>query len=464
MGGGRGSNGNSSGQGSKGAGGPKAREPVRWVLLVGEHPPRPGGVGDYTQVVSRALAEAGEQVEVWAPLSEAEAQRAGPLVQRLPDAFGPASRQVLEQVLFGRGPCRVLLQYVPQSLGLRSVNLPFVAWLCQALAAHAETKLWVMFHEVALPVGAGYPVRYWVAGFAQRLMASMVARRAERLFVSTPAWATMLEALVPEGGMPAAEWLPVPSNVESQVDAREVARLRRAWGVGAGLGADEGADEVVIGTFGTYGTLVAPLLAQVLPALMRGGASDAVGRGVRRLVLIGRGSERFAAELKAQARASDGGKASGSGGGPGGAGGTGEAEWAERVVWLDGGTPGEVATHLAACDLLVQPYPDGLSCRRGSLMAGLALGGSIVSNLGPLSEQFWRSGELVAVASRPDGAELVAVAERLLRDAEARRALGARARDGYRERFSVARTLEVLLGDQGNRLVLESATSQFELR
>jgi glycosyltransferase involved in cell wall biosynthesis len=52
---------------------------------------------------------------------------------------------------------------------------------------------------------------------------------------------------------------------------------------------------------------------------------------------------------------------------------------AERVTWT-GHQPGaEVSADLAACDLLLMPYLDGASLRRGTLMAGLAHGCAIVT-------------------------------------------------------------------------------------
>ena len=38
----------------------------------------------------------------------------------------------------------------------------------------------------------------------------------------------------------------------------------------------------------------------------------------------------------------------------------------------DGLANEEVSVHLSACDLMIQPYPDGISARRTSAMAALA--------------------------------------------------------------------------------------------
>jgi glycosyltransferase involved in cell wall biosynthesis len=60
----------------------------------------------------------------------------------------------------------------------------------------------------------------------------------------------------------------------------------------------------------------------------------------------------------------------------------------DRVVWTDRQPDGEVSADLDACDVLVMPYADGASLRRGTLMAGLAHGCAIVTTtpLAPLPE------------------------------------------------------------------------------
>ncbi|MFP2934740.1 glycosyltransferase, partial [Pyxidicoccus sp. 3LG] len=104
-----------------------------------------------------------------------------------------------------------------------------------------------------------------------------------------------------------------------------------------------------------------------------------------------------------------------------------------------------VAAHLAACDVLVQPYPDGVSARRTTAMAGLALGRPLVTNNGHLTEPMWRELGAVALVEGTSPEPLVAATERLLADAGARTTLGERAARVYRERFSLERTVEALL-------------------
>jgi len=118
---------------------------------------------------------------------------------------------------------------------------------------------------------------------------------------------------------------------------------------------------------------------------------------------------------------------------------------ADRVAGTGELPPVEVAAHLRACDLLLQPYPDGVSSRRTSVMAGLANRVPVVTNLGTLSESLWAASSGVAVVRGPDPAALAAaVVEVFALSPENRLALGARGAALYFSEFTLERTIERL--------------------
>src|SRR5207248_9302944 len=104
----------------------------------------------------------------------------------------------------------------------------------------------------------------------------------------------------------------------------------------------------------------------------------------------------------------------------------------------------EVSLWLQACDLLLQPYPDGVTTRRTSVMAALATGVPVLTTSGALTEPVWKETEAVALASADDIAAIVEIVARLADDAPARGALGARGRCAYDERFALGLTIERL--------------------
>jgi glycosyltransferase involved in cell wall biosynthesis len=103
-----------------------------------------------------------------------------------------------------------------------------------------------------------------------------------------------------------------------------------------------------------------------------------------------------------------------------------------------------VAAHLSACDLLLQPYIDGISTRRSSAMAGLALGVPIATSAGEASEPIWAESGAVALAATPSMANLIATVELLLADAAELAELRARGRSLYQNRFDLRFTIEAL--------------------
>lgn len=383
---------------------------VSWHLLTGEFPPRPGGVSDYTWQVAEGLARAGCAVHVWAPGEPQEALApAGVTVHRLPEGFGVRGLKRLEQELERLpGPKRLVVQYVPHAFGYKAMNVPFALWL----ARRRGDAVWMFFHEVSFPWGWKQPWRHNVLGAVTRVMAALVLARADRVFVSTLWWNQRLHA--PPRRVP-IEWLPVPSNLPTQPPASAVESRRASLRTGP--------ESVLIGHLGTYGELITGLLEVVLPALLRKDAR-------RRVVLAGRGSTRFAGQLTGR-----------------------HPELAGRVQAL-GGLPGdELAASLKACDVLVQPFPDGLSTRRGSAMAGLGLGMPLVSNAGPATEPPWRGSGALALAPEATGTSVLETAEALLSAPETWPTLGQRAAEFYMDNFSLAHTLDVLLDRVRARVV-----------
>lgn len=374
-------------------------QPTTWAIITGEYPPQPGGVSGYTWVVAQALAAHGETVHVFAPPT-ADAELASAVhVHRLSDRFEARGRRELFAALEALPkPRRVVLQFVLQSFGRRAVNAPFV-WSLRRLRRY---PLWIMFHEFALDdqPAESFPRR--VQAWMTRRLARSAARAADLALVSTPAWEPLIASAAPHVPV---QWLPIPSNVATEFDAADVTRIAQRYRDPSG--------GPLIGHFGSYRMKDSrAFLAGTIPAIVNAAAN-------RRFLLLGRGGDTFAAQLIA-----------------------GDAALAGRVF-----APGDLdaqplANHLAACDLLLQPYADGATTRRGSLFAGLALGVPSVTTLGPLSESLWRETDAAFFVPPDDRAATLAMVETALADPAARSRIGGNARALYRDRFDVAHTVD----------------------
>ena len=245
---------------------------MRWHIITGEYPPQPGGVSDYTRSVACGLVAAGDQVEVWAPeCGQRDESEPGVRVHRLPGHFGPRALAMMDRAIGGAGDHRILVQYVPHAFGLKAMNLPFCYWLY----ARRSRDITVLFHEVAFQRRTAQPLRHNLLGEVTSLMATLVARSARRIFVSSLAWEAMLRPLV--GNWKSIEWLPVPSNVPVHQ------RLRRPP---RGFGRSMPRAGFWWAHFGTYGAGLRNYLETALPELLRDARVS--------VILLGRGSGRFA--------------------------------------------------------------------------------------------------------------------------------------------------------------------------
>ena len=376
-----------------------------WMIVTGEYPPQPGGVSDYTRLIARGLADAGDEVHVWAPpASAADTPEEGVAVHRLPGRFGPLSLWRLHHALRQSPPgARLLVQYVPQAYGWDTMNLPFCGWLA---AAGRRRPLDMMFHEVAVDWESGFPaprrLRRQLHAVATAWMARWSVRSAARIFMSIAGWESVLR---PFSGSQKLTWLPIPSTMPAQVQPEVVANCRETLLAGSSA-------TKLVGHFGTFGGHIADALRTVIPPVLH----DQPGV---KFLLIGRGSIPFAEEL---ARL--------------------YPDLAVNLLAAGALEPAEVAEHLAACDLIVQPYIDGVSSRRTSVMASLALGLPIVTTTGDLTEPVWAESGAVHLAH--SYAELARAVGPLLADEAALGQLRARAATLYAERFHLDRTLAVL--------------------
>jgi glycosyltransferase involved in cell wall biosynthesis len=376
---------------------------VRWHIITGEYPPQRGGVSDYTRLVACGLAAAGDEVEVWAPEcaqpEQPEELQPGVRLHRLPGHFGPRALAMMDREISGADGNRILVQYVPHAFGLKAMNLPFCCWLY----ARRRRDITVMFHEVAFPRRAAQPLRHNLLGEVTTLMATLVARSARRIFVSSLAWEAMLRPLI--GTTKSIEWLPVPSNVPAVNDFGATEAVRAKYAAGG----------LLVGHFSTYAPAVSQYLETTLPRLLQDGRGN--------VILLGRGGGLFRKALVHSHQAI-----------------------ADRLHAADGLDREEISVHLSACDLMIQPYAEGITTRRTSAMAALSHGRPVVTTVGCVTEPLWIESGAVASVPADDAAGLAPLAASLLQDQPARQRLGLAASRLYRDRFDLRHTISALRG------------------
>jgi len=377
-----------------------------WTILTCEYPPACGGVGDYTAQVAGALAAAGDEVTVFCPpMCSSPLNHPGVDVIVLDDVYGRRGRREIDGRL-NRRRSTLLVQYVPTAFGLRGANIPWCRWLEERARRNGD-DVRVMFHEPYFEF-AWTPIHQNALALAQRLMAKVLLRAATQVYVSTDAWRRYLTPYAPGVGPLPLLTLPIPSAIPRCDRPADAAERRREL-TGSSMGH-------LVGHFGTYGSQVAPMLRSALMALLTEEPELSA-------VCVGAGGDGFARSLIAAASSLEG-----------------------RLHATGRASASEAALVLTACDLLLQPYPDGVTTRRTSVMAGLINARAVLTTTGHLTEPVWTDTRAVALTSAGDNQSFVRSAHALLADHNGRAALAARAEKTYRERFSLAQTIEKLRG------------------
>lgn len=281
------------------------------------------------------------------------------------------------------------------------MNLPFCLWLRRRAVKHGD-RIEIMVHEPFLSFGSG-SLRQNLAALVHRVMTVLLLRRAQCVWMSIPDWERRLRPYALGRTIP-YRWVAIPSNIPvlDRPDQVRVVRERYA--------SKEG---VLIGHFGTYGSSITALLEPVLLAL-----AEEPGTAV---LLMGKGSDAYKDALIGR-----------------------HPHLGDRIQAAGSLSAPDLSCHVSACDVLLQPYPDGVSTRRTSFMLGLSHGKAVVTNLGALSEDFWKNNQAVVLAPSGDVQTLTALLRQVCSDRQRRVSLGRAARKLYQERFDVSYTVAAL--------------------
>jgi GT2 family glycosyltransferase/glycosyltransferase involved in cell wall biosynthesis len=371
-----------------------AKKPV--LLITGEFPPARGGVGDYTCRLAQAMEDEGQAVRVLtrrrrvqdiSPAVGIEAVAgAGPMqVRRI--TGGAAERAARRS-----GAAVAHIQYQTGAYEMR----PTVNLLPLVLRARFRGPVVVTFHDLLVPYlfpRAG-PVREWANRLLALTASACVATNPED-YERLRKWGVQLMELIPIGAN-------VPRRPPAGYD-------RAKWREERGLPEDA----AVAAYFGFLNS------TKGLDDLMRALATLRE-KGDYRLLMVGGGlgssdpTNRATAEkLAALAR---------------------DLGVQDRLLWTGYLPPEGVSAALLAADFAVLPYADGASFRRGSLLAALEHGLSIVTTEPKAEHQVpgWPvlvDGENALLVPPGDAGALAEAMERVARSPELRERLSAGARE-----------------------------------
>lgn len=311
--------------------------PLTVLMISGEYPPMQGGVADYTRLLGESLASQGASVHVLtstrADSGEAGSIAVHPLIRRW---SGLGMYRHLVSLLVDLAPDIINIQYQAAAYGMRlAIN--------HTPSLFQRVPYVTTFHDLRVPYvfpKAGWVRWWWVEHLACTSQAVIVTNAEDRQQMVANSIDTNLYEI------------PIGSNIACQPPA---GFERGAWLRSQGLPLDA----LVLCYFGFLNASKGgEELIRALAAL-RGGIMDA------HLLMIG-GSvgasdpTNRAYLTQVQSLISKFGVG-------------------DHVTWTGHMSPEDVSAAFLASDLCVLPYRDGVSLRRGSLMAALTHGMPIVS-------------------------------------------------------------------------------------
>lgn len=362
---------------------------MRIDLLFPRLPPAADGIGDYTSRLAVALSTHAE-VRILTAQADAEPVPGAEVVR----AFSGASVRGLRRLAESLGadvPDWLVVQYNPFSWGRWGFNPALPEVLRQLRSRYPWMRLAVMVHEPFVPLTTW---QFCVMSSWQRWQLWQLGRAADVVFCSIEAWAYRFAQWFPETPV---HHLSVGSNISD-----------------AGFGRDEARRSLVVdgrfvlGLFGSASTSMLPHVKAALEAVVQkdptvlllyvGGDGTAVRAGLEGLPVrdVGRLAE------------------------------------------------AEVSRCFSSMDLFLAPYPDGVSTRRGTVMAALAHGISVVSTVGSLTDSIFTKadGSALFLADAADPSAFAKTATLSLAEGHERERVGMAGRALYESVFSWHRLSE----------------------
>ncbi|WP_022834426.1 glycosyltransferase family 4 protein [Salisaeta longa] len=338
---------------------------MRIDLVFPALPPALDGIGDYTARLGQTLASACA-VHIWTAQDDARAVP-GALLHLVPSMASSRGLSHLVEGIAADPPDVLVVQYNPFSYGRWGLNLHLAPALRRLKARCPRLHLALMVHEPFVRVENW---RFAVFTTWQRLQFWRLMRTADTAFVSIAPWVDRFQPWFPATPI---HHLPVGSNMPHVPCKRATMRDRLMIAPQA----------TVLGVFGS-----------AHPSRLLGMVNAAAARLARQelqpvVLYIGAAGAAVQDALTADVRLIDA-----------------------------GALPGDdVSRHLAAVDVYLAPFADGVSTRRGSFLVGLQHGLPTVSTVGRDTDAMLRTANGTAFDLVPDtDAEAFAKAvERLVR-------------------------------------------------
>ena len=365
---------------------------TKLLLITGEYPPMEGGVADFTAIVGERLARRGVEVHVLTSEQANAVERQGPVTvhPRMSDwGFRPLYRTVRELV-DALSPDLINIQYQTAAFGMH----PAINLLPRYLRS---VPMITTFHDLKVPylLPKAVRLRRWVNRELARSCAAAIVTNAQDH-----------EALEQVSGVRRIEMIPIGSNISRRLPPGfDRSAWRGQWGV---------TDRTSLLSF--FGFLNDSKGAiELIEAL---GQLTDEGRAVDLVMIGGAVSSSNASNQLYYDRVRNE---------------ITEHKLDDHVFWTGYIANEEVSAAFVSADLCVLPFADGVSFRRGSLMAALTHGVAIISTHPEVPIPELVHGENIYLVPPRDAAAVADAVRELSEDAALRERLARGARELSRQ-------------------------------
>ncbi len=371
-------------------------------LVTGEYPPMEGGVGAFTAELAKALYAQGHVVHI---ITSREA-RPPAAPRTFTSALEPVdiefaqlhprihrwrwpSLAVVADIVLRYELDVVNIQYQPAAYNMKSAAINLLPWRLKSMVKTAVT-----FHDLRVPY------LFPKAGRLRQTAVNFLARSANGVIATNPGDFEALQAIFQRRGAEAQRGkqlaqIAIGSNITVHpTNHIEINEIRENLGLAP--------QAILLGYFGFLNeSKGADTLIEALAGL----------DGRFHLIFIG--GQTGASDSANNQAFLDGLWAQIEGLG-----------LAERVHWTGFLSDARVSAHLQAADMLVMPYRDGASLRRGTLMAALAHGRPLITTTPTVATPQLVSGKNCCLVPVGDVAALATAVQTLALDKDLRDQLG----------------------------------------
>ena len=374
---------------------------MRLALLSAQFPPQRCGVGDYTYFLARALAQIGHDVHVLTGAGELD-EVLYPLlpnvrVHRVISSWGATGLRDMIKHLRELDPQTLLIQYTPHSFDRRGITFA-VNLLPVLLRIRGNIRVVTNFHEMYIPFGRS--LKRNLGALWQRAAAVSLASGSHALSVTASEWERCLKRM---GIRKRIKVIPVGSNIpQTTISEPDRARLRREL-----LGRSNG---LLMAGFGAQHD-------RDIPAVLYGLQQILTERSAKLLWIGGRSAnQRYGVSIEQAVRAN--------------------GLEDKDVKWTGVLPHPEVSKLFSACDLVILPFVDGVSTRRGSAVTALQHGLPLLTTHGTSPEPWFVHGQNSYLIPAGDRQALANALVELGKNPELRARLGRAGRALYEAHFA----------------------------